>query len=57
MGNDESLKKKYTEEKDVSIKISLNKVYYSPNELIKGIVNLKSKIKLNAQFLMIHLQQ
>ena len=47
MGNDESLKKKYTEEKDVSIKISLNKVCYSPNELIKGIVNLKSKMKLN----------
>lgn len=43
----ESLKKKYNTEEDVTIKVTLDKVCYYPDELINCIINLKLNKFLN----------
>ena len=46
MGN-ESLKEKYNKQKDVTLKVTLDKVCYYPEELIKGSINLQLNKVLN----------
>ena len=46
MGN-ESLKEKYNKQKDVTLKVTLDKVCYYPEELIKGSINLQLNKGLN----------
>ena len=46
MGN-ESLKEKYNKQKDVTLKVTLDKVCYYPEELIKGSIKLQLNKVLN----------
>ena len=46
MGND-AYKEKYNKEKDVTLKVTLDKVCYYPEELIKGSINLQLNKGLN----------
>ena len=51
MGNNNSIKKKYNDEKDINLNITLNKVCYFPGEIITGFINIQPKIGLNETIL------
>jgi len=51
MGNDNNIKKKYNEEKEVKLDITLNKVCYLPGEKIIGNLNIQPNIGINETIL------